>query len=877
MKKKCELTRAGCYWPCTKLLRIMKVFVLLTFLTITQLFATGVYSQTAKISLNLSRTTVADVLNEIEKRSEFNFVYNNKLIDVTREVEITVEDQDIYTILDLLFKDTDVDFLVDNKHIILSNQLNRNNTIKAQEKSVKGTIKDFKNLPMAGVTIVVKGTSQGAVSDIDGRYVISNLPIDAVLVYSFIGFKTQEMPADRATIDLVMQEEAIGLDEVVAIGYGTMKKRDLTGAVSSVSEERLSDVPGTNLTATLQGSVAGVSISTPYGTPGGGSSILIRGLNSITASNAPLVICDGIPGGSIDDVNPNDIKSIEVLKDAASTSIYGSRATNGVIIITTKKGTKGKTSVSYSGYYGFADVAHKVGIMSVEDYLVKRREMYRMTNSLDQQQANDLKVETILGTGNELDMYNLGKSYNWQEELFQNAPMQSHGLSINGGDEKTQYFFSVNWLDQKGLIKNTGFDRKSVRTNISTKATDWLTVGTNLFATKSNQQRVQDGIFSAAFQISPLGKMYLDESTKDKYTLYPMSPDNYIANPFTDIEMKDYRERTRIMNSTFLELHLLKNFSYKFSINTIYDYYNNKYFTPYYTKVVEAFDKYESASISRDHNSLVNIENLLSYNQDFGNHSLGATLVFSTEQYKGEGLYAYAKDFGTDYYEWTALQLGNVDYRNLSSSEENTFLESTLGRLNYSYKGRYLAQFTIRRDRSSKFAPDNRDAIFPGGSLGWRISDEPFLKQAKFIDNLKLRVSYAETGNQGIGYRSIYNEGREVYYTTGQDAAGQIVEGLFQSTLANKDLRWEKSAQGNIGLDFSIFNGKLSGVIEAYKTTTSDLLLRRSISALTGFTSMLTNIGSIENQGIEIALSSRVIDKKDFHWNINGNFTTNKK
>ena len=867
------------YAPFIKRLLIMKsVMVFCLFVCLGSSFASDAVAQTTKLSLNANQLTVKEVIEEIERLTGFSFVYDNNVFDVNRRVSFEAKDESMQDVMERLVSGQNLRFEKVNRFIVVTNDDTPGTSTQNQNaKSVSGQVKDSNGNPMPGVTVVVKGTTNGTITGSNGEYILNNLTDNSTLIFSFIGMRTIEKAVgSQKVVNAEMTEETIGIDEVVAIGYGTMKKRDLTGAVSSVNQERLTDIPATNLTSTLQGAIAGVSISTPFGTPGGGSSILIRGLNSITASNAPLVVTDGIPGGSIDDVNPNDIKSIEVLKDAASTSIYGSRATNGVIIITTKSGSKGKTSVSYSGYYGFAAVARKVDIMSVDDYILKRREMHRLTNSLTQQQAQELSVETILGAGNELDMYNLSKSYNWQEELFQSAPMQSHGLAINGGDEKTQYFFSVNWLDQTGLIKKTGFDRKSVRTNISTKATDWLTVGTNLFATKSNQQRVQDGIFSAAFQISPLGKMYLDETTKEKYTLYPMSPDNYIANPFTDIEMKDYRERTRIMNSTFLELHFLKNFSYKISINTIYDYYNNKYFTPYYTKVVEAFDKYESASISRDHNSLVNVENLLSYNQNFGDHTVGGTFVFSTEKYKGEGLYAYAKDFGSDYYEWTALQLGNIDFRNLSSSEENTFLESILGRVNYSYKGKYLAQFTIRRDRSSKFSANNRDAIFPGGSLGWRISDEPFMKNIAFVDNLKLRLSYAVTGNQGIGYRSIYNEGRKVYYTTGQDASGQIVEGLVQSTLANKDLKWEKSAQGNIGLDFSIFKGKLSGVVEAYKTTTSDLLLRRSISPLTGFTSMLTNIGSVENQGIEIALNSNVIDRKDFKWNINGNFTTNQ-
>lgn len=861
----------------SKTLFKMKLTTLILLIGIVQTFAIDGYAQKTTMNLNVEDIPVRQALNRIEEQTEFFFLYNSKLVDVDRKASLVVEDATINQVLNQLFKDTDVSYQIIDRQIVLTNtKLNEKGKLQPNTVSVTGVITDQSNNKMPGVTVMVKGTAQGTVSDVNGYYSINLVPADARLIYSFIGMKTQEQTVSgRTVIDVTLEEEAIGLNEVVAIGYGTIRKRDLTGAVASVNQDRLTDVPATNLTATLQGSVAGVSISTAYGTPGGSSSVLIRGLNSINASNSPLVVIDGIPGGSIDDINPGDIKSIEVLKDAASTSIYGSRATSGVIIITTKNGSLGKTTLSYEGYYGFASPAHRVDLLTVDEYLARRREIYRMTNSLSFQDARDLTIETILGAGNELDMYNMGKSYNWQEELFQTAPMQSHNLSMSGGNEKTQYYMSANWLDQNGLIKNSGFERQSVRANISSQLNDWFKTGTVLYATKSTQNRIQDAIFSSAWQISPLGKMYEDETTGGKYTLYPMSPDTYIGNPFTDIEIQDQRDRTRVMNSTFAEIKFLKYFNYKLTVNTILDFINNKYFTPGYTKQVEAFDKYESASITRNNNSFLNIENMLTYSQTIGDHKIDATLVFATEKYKSEGLYAYAKNFGSDYYGWTALQLGTIDYRDISSSEENTFLESMLSRVNYAFKGKYLVQFTIRRDRSSKFAEENREAIFPGGSLGWRISDESFMQNVKFLDNLKLRASYAKTGNQGIGYKSIYNVGTKVYYTTGQDVSGQIIEGYVQTTLANKNLKWEKSAQSNLGLDFSILKGKLSGVVELYKTTTTDLLLNRDISAMTGFTSMLTNVGSIENKGLEISLNSNIINRKDFQWNINVNFAKN--
>ena len=861
----------------SKVMCIMKLTLFLILVNVCIAFS-NTYSQQTKFTLSGENVSIRDMLTNIESNSEFRFFFNSSLINLDQRVNYHVEKGTILELLDQVLSNNGIQYEVKDRTIILSPKSSTNQHIVVQQQHpVSGKVTDSSGSPLPGVTVILKGTTKGTITDIQGNYSLSDVPGNATLVFSFVGMKTEEIPVSgKEQINVTLSEESVGLDEVVAIGYGTMKKRDLTGAIASVGEERLTDIPATGLTSSLQGSVAGVNISTPYGTPGGGSSILIRGLNSINASNSPLVVIDGIPGGSIDDITPGDIQSVEVLKDAASTSIYGSRATSGVIIITTKSGTAGKSSVNYEGYVGLASMAHKIDLLNVDQYITKRREMYRMTNSLSQSEAQDLSVETILGAGNELDMYNMGKSYDWQKEMFKSALMHGHNLSLTGGNEKTQYYLSANWVDQEGLVEHSGFERKSVRANISSSVNDWFKIGTNVFVTRSSQDRIQNSVFSAAFQVSPLGKMYEDETTKTTYTLYPMKPDEYIANPFTEIEIKDQRDRTRLMNSTFVEISFLKNFSYKFTINTILDFINNKYFTPSYTKQVEAYDKYESASITRDNNRFQNIENMLSYNQTFGDHRVGATFVFSTEDYKGEGLYAYAKDFGSDYYTWTALQLGKVENRDISSSEEKTFLESMIGRINYSFRGKYLAQFTIRRDRSSKFAPGNRDALFPGGSIGWRISDEKFMKNAGFVDNLKLRLSYAHTGNQGIGYRSIYNVGDKVYYTTGQDASGSIVDGFVQTKLANKDLKWEKSAQGNIGLDFSIFEGKLSGVIEAYKTKTSDLLLERDISPITGFTTMLTNIGKVENRGLEIALNSDVIKNRNFQWNITATFTKNK-
>ncbi len=752
----------------------------------------------------------------------------------------------------------------------------------AQNK-VSGLIKDTKDQPMIGATIALKGTNKGTVTDLNGKFTIDVPDLNDTLLISYIGYLSEEVPLNgQSHLEVVLINDIANLDEIVVVGYGTQKKRDLTGAISTVDEERLRDIPAFNLTSALQGSVPGLSINTPFGTPGSGSDILIRGVKSILGSNNPLIVIDGIPGGSLDDIHPGDIDKIQVLKDASATSIYGSRASRGVIIVTTKRGKSGKITVNYNGYYGFSYVANKVDVLSAEEYVAKKREIYRMENSsvfddsfMSYDSSLTIPIDKILA-GNELEMYNMGKSYNWLDEVTRKAPIQSHNLTLSGGDEKTQYYLSASTVDQTGVIYNSDFSRNSVRANISSKFNNWIKIGTNIMYSRSIQNQVPDDIFIYTYQLSSLGKKYEDEENPGEYTLYPMYPDEYIANPFTEIEIIDKNQRDKLLNSTFIELTPLAGLTYQFTVNTVLDNLKRDQFVPLNTRQVLAFDKAENASITYEDRTNLNFEHLLSYNRSFGRHTLTGTFVFTTEEYKRDRLWAYARNFGSDYYRWTALQYGQVDFRDLNSEEEKTFLVSYIGRLNYNYYGKYLLQLSVRNDQSSKFSKENRNAVFPGISLGWIISEEKFLQGINAINNLKLRLSWAKTGNQAINYRDRFNTGTKVYYTTGQDGQGSIVEGLVQTSLANKDLRWEISTEINSGLDFQLLNNRLAGTVEIYKTLTTDLLWDQAISPVTGFTSIRNNIGSLENRGLEISLNGLIFNKSNLTLKVYATFSTNK-
>lgn len=758
---------------------------------------------------------------------------------------------------------------------------------------VNGLVKDIENQPLIGATVIIKGTNIGTVTDQNGNFSVEVPDKYATLIVSYIGYLSEELQlSGQDKIEVMLVNDITGLDEIVVIGYGSQRKRDLTGSVATIDNDRLNDIPATNLTAALQGSVAGVSINTASGAPGDKSNILIRGIKSFQASNDPLVVIDGIPRGSIDDIHPTDIESIQVLKDAAATSIYGSRASGGVIILTTKKGKSGKISVNYNGYYGFSYPANKVDVLTADEYVAKKREIYRMENSsinapsfMSYDSSLTIPIGEILAQ-NELEMYNLGKSYNWLEEITRNAPVQGHNLSLSGGDEKTQYFLSASLVDQTGIIYNSDFSRMSVRANVSSKFTDWIKVGTNILVTRSVRNEVPGGIFDErttfggiftySYQLSPLGKKYEDELNPKEYTLYPMYPDEFIANPFTEIEIKDRNQWTKFLNSTYIELTPVRGLTYQFTINTVLDTKKHNHFVPMNTRQVLAFDKAESASIDYEEKVFLNLENLLTYHKSFGQHGLTGTFVFTTEEYQRDYLWVYARNFGSDYYQWSALEYGQVDFRDMNSDEEKTFLVSYIGRLNYSYNQKYLLQLSLRDDQSSIFSKENRNAVFPGVSLGWVVSEEGFMKGIPDIDFLKLRLSWAKTGNQAINYRDRYNVGDKVYYTTGQDGLGQIVEGFTQRSLANKDLKWEVSSEINYGVDFQLFKNSISGVIEFYKTRTTDLLNQETISPISGFTSIRTNYGTLENRGIEVALNGLILNRSDIKLSANATFATNK-
>lgn len=710
--------------------------------------------------------------------------------------------------------------------------------------------------PLPGVNIVVQGTTVGSITNVDGEYDISASE-GAMLVFSYVGYIEQEVQvsAGRTTVDVVLQLDIQALDEVIVVGYGTQKKSDITGSVASLPSERMEQIPAVNVAQALQGAVPGMTIVTnTAGAEQNDMSIVIRGRNSIEASNTPLIIVDGIPySGSISEIIPEDIKSIEVLKDASAAAIYGSRGSNGVILVTTKKGTTGKPSINYSGYYGIQQVAN------MPDYL-GGKEFY------------DFKEEREPGsiTTSEQEIYDAGAWTDWIDITTQNGHKQNHNLSVSGGTERVNYYVSGSLLDVKGVAVNDEFKRYSTRLNLEAKITDWLTIGTGTqlsLADRAGFAASWDGGQDGAYYMNPLAKAYNDDGTP---TIYPWPEDNYWGNSLqrTLYQHKDNNYKVISNNYLTIDFPFVKGLQYK--LNTGIEYSNrerNEYRGRNTKNGLES--QGEADTRNRIDNNYV-VENIVSYNRSFGAHSLFLTGLYSFQQDGWEQHRTESSGFPNDVLTWHQAATANLIEP--SSDFRNENLISQMLRINYSYDSRYLITITGRRDGFSGFGVNRKWAVFPSVALGWNISNESFFSNVSFMNNLKLRGSYGQNGNQAVGpYETLARLDEESYLNGTTTAPGYL-----PSKLGNPDLGWETSTTMNVGADFGFMSNRITGSLDAFNTDTEDLLLDRAISSVHGITTITQNIGATNNKGLELALNAHIISNNDFKWSVSGTFTAVK-
>ncbi|MBB4804690.1 TonB-linked SusC/RagA family outer membrane protein [Flavobacterium nitrogenifigens] len=731
--------------------------------------------------------------------------------------------------------------------------------------TVSGTVSDASG-PIPGVNIIVKGTKTSTVSNFDGTYTLTAIPANSTLVFSFIGYKPYEIAVNNKTkIDALLEENLNDLKEVVVIGYGTAKRADLTGAISSISSSAVTQSVATTIDQVLQGRAAGVQIQQNSGTPGGSSSVRIRGISSITGSNEPIYVIDGViidgNSGSLNinplaGINPNDIASIDILKDASATAIYGSRAANGVIIVTTKTGKKGDLTLNFDSYVGWQQMPKQLQVLNLSEYGTLKNT--RADLGIVQRDPYFIRPEL------------LGEGTNWQDELFQVGLIQSYNLSASGGSDNTTYALGMSYFDQEGTVIGSSFDRLTLRGVIDSQVKKWLKVGVNMNLSKTNQVTTvnDDGVILTALKQTPSVAARNADGSFDG----PDTTEFVQTNPLGIAMLKDnYGKDYGFRGNAYAEISFTKDLKLRTQYSLDLGFGNRYTFNPSYTFGALSNEVREGSRTKSNSENWI-WTNTLTYNKVFGKHNVNAMFTQELQERNWENLYGYRSGYLTN--GATDLNAGDPTTARNSNASSTNSLSSYLGRLVYTYNDRYILTGTIRRDGSSQFAEGNKWDWFPSASLAWKISNEGFLKDNAVINNLKLRAGWGITGNSSVpnnAYTSVYGTSATNW------GSGQIA-----TNTANPDLRWEKSNQTNIGLDFGFFNNRIEITTDVYYKKTDDLLLRLSLPAYVGTTGQgstappYANIGSLENKGFEFSINTINMEHKDFLWKTNFNITMNR-
>lgn len=731
----------------------------------------------------------------------------------------------------------------------------------SQTKTITGTVSDNTG-PMPGVNVLIKGTTNGVVTDFDGMFNIDGVSNSDVLVFSYIGFVTQEIPVGaQDVINIVLQEDTQALDEVIVVGYGTQKKSNVIGSVTSVEIEEATNVPTTNVSEMLRGRAAGVQVNLGDARPGGGSNIVIRGNVSVAPNgNSPLIIVDGLPFDNLNDVAPDDIANIEILKDASSTAIYGSRASNGVILVTTKTGRTGKATIDYHGYTTIQTLTKNFNQYDGQQFIDLRREANR--NRFTGAYLNDENIFSPF----ELEAIENRNFVDWEDLVLRDAVIQSHSLSFSSGTEKTKIFSSVNYFTQEGIIPNSSFDRGTFKLNIEQQLTDKLVFRGIINYQNANQDRETGGLNFTT--ITPLAKPFDEEGELVKFYL---GPSNTAVNPLWD--QRESTDETKI-NLTDINLSLVYNFTPNLSY-TLKTFLRNRntnrgiYRSTLHSAGDEGIDGI--AVLSNTLFKQVLVENILNYTpQIHEDHTLDLTAVQAFDEQRNEYTQIDKSGFTNDAlgYNGNATTLLN-NPRDVSQRR----LLSFLGRVRYGYLDRYLLEATARADGASVFAENNKWGFFPAVSVAWKMQNEPFLQSVEAINELKLRVSYGATGNQGINPLESLGVADDLPYVFGDQTVGGATA---SSRLPNPNLKWETTTTLNTGVDFRLFNNLFEGTFEYYKANTTDLLLDRSIAGTTGFNVIRFNAGELQNQGIEASLTTNIFRKENFRWSLGLIFSRNR-
>lgn len=733
---------------------------------------------------------------------------------------------------------------------------------------VTGKVTDDKGVTLPGVTVLLKGTDKGAVTDFDGNYSLQVIDTDTdVLVFSFLGMATvEEAIKGRSVVNVMMKYDAQDLDEIIVVGYGTQKKSDITGAVVSLSKERLTQIPFSNFAQAIQGMMPGVSVvNGSNGAEQNGANIMVRGRNSISASNSPLIVLDGIPfSGNYSDISPSSIASIEVLKDASSAAIYGSRGSNGVILITTKKGKNGKAVFSYDASSSVQTVANLPNMMNGNEFY-------------------DFKTLRDAGgfTTSEEAVYAAGKGVNWVDLATRKGLTKQHTMSLSGGSDQTKYFISGAILDVKGIAVNDDYSRVTSRINLETKVNKWLTIGTNTQFTFSDRSGLASS-FENAFLMNPLTTAY--EANGD-LTVYPWAEDNFFVNPLQNTLAAQNDKSFSLFTNNYFEIEIPSVKGLKYRFNSGYELTTRNMGTYHGRNTGTGLGVGGKAVVLGNKATSIVLENILTYNKTIDKHAFAFTGLYSFQEEEAESHTLRSQGFEQDALTWYQAALGSGIVPSSYYNKET--LISLMGRVNYSYDSKYLVTLTARKDGFSGFGSNNKWGLFPSVALGWNMHEESFMNDVKFVNKLKLRLSYGQSGNQGVGaYETIAKvspstfildgDGDQFNITSSYVNGATTLPGFFPSSLGQADLGWETTTSFNFGADFGLLNNKVQGSLDVFTSNTTDLLLARSISSVHGIATVIQNIGEVQNTGIELALTTYNVSTDNFSWNTSGSISYTK-
>ena len=852
--------------------RVMRNAFLALFLFVGTTYATESYSQNMRVTVVSSSITTGQVLSEIEDQTDYLFVYDVNEVNLDRNVNVRAENRPVSEVLDEVFEGTDVDYAMEGKNIMLMKRSKKETPASVQqtsENTIQGVVTDANGEPIIGANIMIEGTT-----DFDGRFTL-DVPENATLQISYIGFVSQNVKVNgRKDITVKLVEDAKTLDEVVVVGYGTMKKSDLTGSVSSITSDNFK--LGTDLTPQqlMQGAFSGVNISQNSGKPGGSNTIRVRGGTSISASNDPLYVIDGVPISTsagvnqsnistattdffdqepinpLSNINPNDIESINILKDASATAIYGSRGANGVIMITTKKGKAGVRQLDYSFNLGISTVANKLDVLTGDEYR-----------------------QTVTDLGLTLD--DKGMNTDWQDVIFRTAISQNHYVSFMSGSEKTSYRASAGYSNQNGIMEGSGMKSANARVNINHKAlNDKLKLNLNISygETDSDQAPVSNTVGSEMGS-SMLYEAYVFNPT---YPIYDENGDYYDVPPYRvnpasfAKELLDERGTSQFLGNLTADWNFYKPFTLQVNVGYNKNTISRNSYISKSNLLGNSNNGYVTVQKLSDYSKL--LETILKYNQSFGKHHIDAMIGYSWQYFYGEGQTTKAYGFLSDNFKWYSLAAAQT-VESISSYAESNTLISMYGRVNYNYADKYLLTATVRRDGSSRFGSGNKWGVFPSVAASWRISQEDFF-QNDVMSDLKLRVSFGITGSQEIGnYNSLSTLGAS---TNGYLVGGEKVTIVLPQQYTNPDLKWEQTAQTDVGIDFGFFNGRIRGSIDYYYKKTTDLLLSVAVPSPSLITTQIANVGTVTNQGIELDLAFDLMRRKNFSWEANLNLSHNK-